>query len=1116
MIFLEAFTKNRFKSLLADFSSKLKNYCVEAYPPEYRKNYRGANDGVNELIYALNQVAQNTLDEIKDYLLDSELAIVKECRGEGVIAYTKLMDDLVPTKFTRKNDYYNRLLNLRLFLSFLSLNKIVRLNCLIGSHPKSTYVANRIVSTEFKYFLPSLANDFWICSTVNRFNNLKEHIQNNFILTHYKDYVKREELGVDTINQSFKRLADICLANGITDPIEITEDILLSYHTELLEYYNGSVPAYSLRPALNLLVVTRQISDFDFYDEFTKNRISIKRCTEPQKTAELIYRAGTKTAASYIGKMVQNVEEIRIPSSVRSVVVDYGYWADKSGSDSSFSPDKLDQRNIWIAAQIDYIRATSTEKGTIKQKKARLSLLNKYLFSYLPAYFKSGLSGMFTAPKTPNDFIHSFYIQRSNIFELENESKFTDGFQYPVSLPQFVYDMTYAARKYNTSGNNAGRDGLAVIRHFFDYLESLHTKHISNFRNPFLGKAKQKVGKKYVKSRKFVFSLDYWLGLRAFCKVVTNKMLDEVMNNFKQGENSPDYINVPCNINVKGIGDTSMRVGKVSMESFRQIKLIKDGSVIHRNGSKDRNIYIHNYISWAMMTLLLHSGLRRSNALWLDDRYCFNLICDGKEFQQLVVSTDKVKVDEYKIVISTDLVNLLKKVLDIKKFVIKANPKLAGTVPYADHKGSKWGDISPLFKIKNKHRDSMVPNCFSEIINEYESFLDRNGVGFEPTTLYSPKLHYVVDEFLFVRDHGGIDTQKCEISIKYKDDDQLVKFVPIEKKTLVTPHSLRTMTDSIYAPIVGADLVGKLMTGQSESTVGYYTKQLPDSASRDFINHIAYLVAVSRDESRLVTVDDSQINQKNFENDLKHSTQSTFDKYNAQSINFDSIDEIGTQFNGLTELGKTGASNIAYFRTHVCPVGGACPKKIVDDIGDRHCYACPLAVVTNNHLPAIGATIRALCDEIKTVNTKLVYFKDNMLETEVSELESQKTHCVAKASYWLARKGIAEESNDDHLYYVSDEGLELMHEFKPKEATEQEKLLLRLKETQGIPTLQSAVLSVQAARLRRKIQALSTQDKEESAELSDIEYLAQFFNVKSDVLGLSISEKLKLLSIKEE
>ncbi|MBF4286078.1 hypothetical protein, partial [Vibrio anguillarum] len=127
-----------------------------------------------------------------------------------------------------------------------------------------------------------------------------------------------------------------------------------------------------------------------------------------------------------------------------------------------------------------------------------------------------------------------------------------------------------------------------------------------------------------------------------------------------------------------------------------------------------------------------------------------------------------------------------------------------------------------------------------------------------------------------------------------------------------------------------------------------------------------------------------------------------------------------------------------------------------------------------------------------------------MYEAEVEESERQNIQYVVEASYWLARKEIADQSNNGkNSYYVSDEGLELMHEIKPIEATDQARLLLRLKETEGVPTLQTQALSNQAARLRRKVQVLSKSGWDEVDELTDIEYLAQLFNLKSDIRGIS-------------
>ncbi|OCQ07246.1 hypothetical protein [Vibrio parahaemolyticus] len=1113
MIFLETFTRERFKSLLVEFKSKFKEYCKEAYPPEYQTNYRGANDGSDLLLSALNRESTKQLDEIKCFLTSCEELVIKESRGGGIGGSVDVLDKLIPwvTK-PRANDIYNRLHNLRLFLSFLALNKVVRLNYMFGSHPKVLSVAERIASTKLRLFMPAMANDLWLGATKNRFSKLGEHIESAPIISHYSDYTK--SVGTDTINQSFKRLADVIISNGTTDLSELNKDTLLDYHNDLFEYYNGAPPTYNLRFAIDFLVECGLIADAKFHDEF--KRIPKGNIKKAVLSSVSVHPAKNKLARTYIGENVQNAEEIVVSRLDKNTIVDYGYWSDSGGSDVNFFAENLDQSNIWIAAQQDYIRASSVEAGTKKQKKNRLSILNKYLFSYLPAYFNSSLSGKFTYPENPNEFIHSLYVQRSNVFELQNSDKFGDGFQYPVSLQQFVYDMTGAASKANTEGNNSGRDALVVINAFFDYLTELDLGIAGEFRNPLAGKAKEKVGRKYTKNRKYVFNLTYWLGLRSYAMAVTNRILDDVLNALKNGENCKQFIHVPEAINIDGGDENTMVIGRVSLESITRVKLTKDDSVIYASGVKDTSVYINNHIPWAMITLFLHSGLRRSNALWLDERDCFSYIVEGAEYQEIVVSTDKAKTKPYKVLVPNEVVNVLKKVVEIKQFAAKANHKLTEAVPYNNDEDSKWGDIYPIFQIKDYHADSAVPHCFSAIINEYESFLTRNNVSFDPTTIYAPQLHYALDEFVYLREHGDIDTKSCEILVKYLLDPELVKFIPLEKKTLVTPHSLRTMTDSVFAPIVGARVVGKLLTGQTESTVGYYTKLLPDSASRDFINQVAYLVSVSREDGGLVTVSESQINQESFESDLNNSPQSTISKYNAQSVNFTSPEDDVKPLNGLAELGAADHSNIAYFRTHICPLGGKCPKKVVTEIGEKHCYACPLTVVTNNHLPAIAATIRALCDDIKSINTKLDYFKDTMYETEVEELERQKIQYVVEASYWLARKDIADQSNNgNNSYYVSDEGLELMHEIKPLDATEQAKLLLRLKETEGVPTLQTQTLSNQAARLRRKVQVLSKSGWDEADELTDIEYLAQLFNLKTDIRGISNEDKMKMLLLIE-
>lgn len=1113
MIFLDVFTKERFHSILKDFVIKLKDVCGKAYTVEYSTGYRGASDGTDDCISALEKVSKTSLDEIKVFLEDVESILIKECRGSKANEYVDLLDGLIPCQSKiRKNDYYNRLHTIRLFISFLALNKVVKLNCMIGSHPKSMNAAIRIGSTELKSFLPPLANDLWIGATEKRFEQLKDQIQTPHIAKNYLEYIKNNSFSVDKLSQAFKRFADIIVANGITELDEISFDVLMAYHEDLMIYHNSSPASYNLEPALTFLTCEDPERDKSFYDEFILKRASSRRGEPTDNHNVLVYLGSSKKAVQLIGSGVEGVNTVTVQSRDRKSVIDYGYWAGLAGTDEQFSPDNLGQKNLWIAAQHDYIRHTSNETSTIKQKKARLSILNKYLFSYLPAYFDSGLSGGFNYPNHPEEFLSCLYVQRSNLFELENVVKFTDGFQYPVTLQQFVYDMTSAAQFENTKNNNSGRDALLIISNFFDYLTNLDSKQIESFRNPLDGKVKPRVGNKYIKNTKYVFGLDYWLGLRSFCSAVTDQMLDEALESIETGENSKDYIFVDKDINVDGT--MPMFIGKVNLEPFAKIQLIKHAKVYGLKGSKDQNLYINNHISWSLMTLLLHSGLRRSNALWLDDQECFILASNTeKDFQPLLVTTDKAKSQSFQVVVSSSTMNMLKKVYEVKKVAMESNPDIAGEVPYNGHKESKWGDVSPLFRLKPSHSDAAYPNYCSEIINEYESFLRRNGVDFEPTTLFVPKLYYSVDEFIHLCNIGDFDSKNSEVSIDYSDCHAAVKCVPIARKTQVTPHSLRTMTVSIFAPIVGANVVGNLLTGQCESTVGYYTKALPDSASRDFITQVVALLGTDTEAfNNLVTVRDSEINQESFEGELKICPSSTINKYNAQSINFEITGETSGHVNGLNALRNVDVNKIAYYRTHICPTGGICPKEIVDGLGEKKCFACPLAVTTNNHLSPISATIRTLCDGIRTLNTQLDTF--DMLETERTELSKRKMDFIVEASYWEARRAVIEDSNENGIYYVSDEGLQLIHSIKPQNATEQEKLLLRLKETEGVPKLHSEKLKLQSARLRRKIELQAkVRSSEDIEDLSDMEYLAMVLNMKADLQGFTESEKMALLGI---
>lgn len=1116
MIFFDTFTKDSFTSAVSSFSTKLKECCGNVFPASYKKKTNGADDGSDQCIAMLNLVSVMQLHEIKEYLEEVESLLIMEVRGDTKDAYLPMLEKLVPspTKI-RPNDVFNRMHNMRLLVSYLALNKLVRLNTMVGSHPKSTNAAKRISSTTMSQFIPPLANDCWISATLKRFDDLNDHIRLPSFKDNLLEFTQTEGFKVDKHNQAFKRLADIIVANGVTDANDITLEVLLSYHNDLMEQYGNNPAAYNIRPALDFLEYAQLITKSDIYKTFLELRAKPQIGEKPEPNKK-IFTENSSALEGLVGKNVQGIKQITVPIRDRTTNLDYKYWSSKAGSDSSFYPEELDQNNIWIAAQQDYIRSTSNEAGTIKQKNMRLSFLNNYLFSYLPAYFCTEFSGKFVYPEKPEDLIASLFVQRSNVFEYENRDKITEGFQYPVSLQQFVYDMTSAVHRDDTKNNNSGRDALLIISNFFDYLVSLESSLVGNFKNPLMGRTKERVGNRYVKNTKYVFGLEYWLGLRSFCSEVTNQMLDESQKAIESGENCKSYIIVNKDVNIDG--SFPMKIGKVNLKDIPQIKLSKSDAVRYKSGTKDETVYVHDHISWSLMNLGLHSGLRRSNAIWLDDQECFKLYLeDNGGFQQLVVTTDKAKSNCYSVTVSSETVEMLQKVYKIKKMAMESNPNLRGELPYDGHKNSKWGNISPLFRLRNAHNDNSCPHKFSEIINEYEAFLMRNGVDFEPTTLFLPALNYSVNEFIYLNSIGDVNSQLCQILVTYHDNNDDVPFTPITRKTQITPHSLRTMTVSVFAPILGSKVVGKYLTGQSEATVDLYTKALPNSASKDLINEIVRLISGSDSNSMstVLSVRDTEINQKKFAQELHNSPGQTIDKYNAHSINFE-IGANNVHINGLHELRKGNINNIAYYRTHICPTGGKCPQEVIDMVGERNCYACPLTVATNNHLPAISAKIRVLCDDINTINTKLKNFE--MLETERKDLERDKANCVLKAGYWEVRKEIIERSsaNTDGLYYVSDEGLKLMSLIKAEGASELEMLMLRLEETKGVPALHSEKLKMQASRYRRRIEAQAKgQLGNMSEDLSDMEYLATVVKTKAYLRGLTNEQTMALVSIEQ-
>ncbi|PNI06243.1 hypothetical protein C1N32_04385 [Vibrio diazotrophicus] len=963
----------------------------------------------------------------------------------------------------------------------------------------------------YKNFYPESILYIMFLSTEARQKNYYEFL-NLELFEAAKKVHKNSDLNAmyKTVNSNSNMLSRIFLTHGISNLKDLELDHIISFHNDYVNLQNTN--NYSIKFLLETIGSYTGKNIHKKYEEAINSKQLLplkKKCNDNLKNIsddKVIFRGDTNKAIQYIGPIlnpnvcVKAVEYVEIPRVRKKDLVDYGYWYREGGQNFEFSPENYSIDSEWIVAQKDYVSKQKQEASSKKTANGRLSLLNIYLFDYLPAYFSQGISGELEFPKIPSLFYQGIYVYRSAIFEKEFDLPY--NFQYPVDIETFILDMTKAAQLDSTADNNVGRDTLNEFTSFFEHLKDLdssdpHYKKYAIPSNPLKDFSRKKVGRRPTKSRKELFNIQYWMKFRIFLKTVTREILDINLKALMDGVS----VNSSCvrkNMSIKTENDTievlDIDLSCLGMKNFR----------INR-----KQVKIINYQPWVTLLIMSYSGIRAANAHWMDTE--FDVLINQEDLEkncdlyEIVVNTDKAKTKSFSTHVTREVFELLLLTREVRSL----NESKGFDKPqyYQGNPETKWGKFLPLLQITTIHNKE--PKLYLDtVIGLFESFLVDNNIEFNSILRYTP-LRYLRSSFESIIEGGGVLSKELTIGyIKYSDDEEPVPFTPVVLKALQTPHSLRVQLDSVLSPIVGEQTMSKLMTGQTEEMVGFYTKIFRDDASQDFLNNV---VAIAK-KAMVLSIKETEINEDDFKENLENG--SAISKYNCQSITTRHIDGIEGE-TGLNVLRFAAVSNLVFNRTHICPVGNVCPKSIIQEIGEKNCSICPYTVTTNNHLVPIAAQIRKLGDDIKDVID--VIKRDAINNAERESLLDKKDSLVLEAGNWLARIYAAKRS--DEIIYISKEGREELLKHKPSPAKSgdmSQHFLARLQEVEGVEMVQSTRLSQQAKHITRRIELMvKNDDLKGLVNLSDVDHALSFFRTVSDIHGLSQDQQLELLGGKE-
>ncbi|WP_042486053.1 hypothetical protein [Vibrio diazotrophicus] len=965
--------------------------------------------------------------------------------------------------------------------------------------------------TSYKEFYPNSVVSLLSMSTEKRALDNRDLIDPKILDAALSNSTKSGDL-YKSINSNCNTLARCCLVEGVESIEDITIDDFIKYRNGLADA--GDTNGISCNYLFELIDIAYNKNLLNEYKKSDDIKSMPRKDVESGSERNVLFGKNVQVK-KIIGelfnsrnnkKIIVHPEFIRLPYKREAKIVDYGYWSSQGGSNSDYTPSSCDQDNPWIIAQNQYIRSIAGELSTEISISRRLSFLNLYLFSYLPEYYSNNKNDIFPYPDVPYKFIGNVFVTRNLIFE--SEACIPKDFKYPVSLEKFVIDLTLAGQKENTFANNVGRDTIAELRRFFSYLgtmSSFEKYYVKS--NPFDTVSNgSKIGFKPIKSSKNLFNIRYWCLLRLFLKKVTESILRENKTALKNGESiSTNSVKVDKTITFE---DDIVYIGDVDLSSFPKCNFKRNG----------KSLKLFRYQPWSHSVFMSYSGQRNSNASWVDADNVFSGVSDkaleqcekyingedvGEEkiidsLHPIAINTDKAKNHHFATHVPTEVLCILYLTKHIRSFNESASFNEAQF--YQGNENSKWGKIKPLFQFANVHlRD--FETYFDEIIVEFEKTLVRNNIRFESVLSYVPLYAYSKDEFFYLISNNAFDEKFCTVDIQYENG--CVPFIPLKAKARQSPHSLRVEVDSVFVPIVGEKVVSELLTGQTEGTVSFYTKPFTDDASADLLNNVISLLL----HSKVVSANEFQLDPSKFREDVRNGT--AIEKYGCKAFNFGSVSD---ESFGLGQLQLGVLSEFAFNRTHICPFNNRCPRSIISEYGERNCAQCHYTITTNNHLLAIGAHVRKLCEEI--VDIREVMNRGQLDEHEFNELDSSKARKLTEASFWVIRYVISTESDD--LFLITAEGRTQLIKDKPDDkflGNKELYFLKRLCESQGAEALQSEQLKKKAFRLARRLELfISKSEWQALPEMTEVDEALALFKHVSTMYGLSFEQQISLLS----
>lgn len=795
--------------------------------------------------------------------------------------------------------------------------------------------------------------------------------------------------------------------------------------------------------------------------------------TEVSRALEQILKNGNRADQDLLAELIHIKPAWGKPSRVRSLARLPGLDVDLQAI-----------AKLWLDLEDLYVSKVSRE--SYKVFYTAIGYWNIYLFYYLPYWFDRNPSFSRKYPSSPALLMKSVFVSR--LLASREET--------PITFLEFMEILA----ERNEWRDNSFYATLLQLQVFFKFIEQYSddipgcegfTQPIAQHDMPKSSRASHS-NKKPLPRRFYGVYLDYHESLLTHLHVVLNRI---VAGEISQQETRALIENggvIDTFATSEVVGFVPVLFTKTKTIPLRFIPNVLD---IRRQVLADgRTVLIPHPHALHQNLVALHTGLRHNHIQWLDrDTFDSGVEPSDTDFSVLLVNTDKQMTKPWTPNVSFRVIELLRAQRAWCQLI--KGPKFHAQHYYNDNPKTKWAKLRPLFayyKDGKPHSDDVYSDTWKAVLCGLQGLMSELTEFGKPSRLVT----------LLPPGFAPSDTELIRKLEEYGSTfTDVGDWCPLRPHTTTTPHSARVAVVSQYVTFLPTDLVGKYFTGQKPGTVAYYVhideetldaEQAHQAARmRDSMLRQAFDPVLNGGSLAKGYVHADRVNSR-LAQSMRASVPDTIAAHGGISITFS---ERGK--NGVDVLLESGAADIAYNKTEICPYGNNCPAEIVKELkGLRRCSLCPFAVRFVDHLQAILAkqhqTAEAI-DELEAVlATDEATLNSKFSSAELEELEAERARLCEDLTGWilseerleLMRQRLARRSDGDVFTVQRPEILERDLRRVAVSTSASEYLLARLGECIAFPSLEGAQVRARFDLLRRELLARSGRLREAFAPRS--------------------------------